>query len=130
MITKPSIQELSQGKLNRYEITMVAAKAARLITDEYVKQREGIEERKQKNLSRGLDKVSYDQYMDPRYRDEKAVRVAVDKLTNNECVVMLDGEHPTSLQGIVNVSKADEDLNAEEAKEAEDSAAETRPEEV
>ena len=97
MITTPSISELSHDKLNRYELTMVAAKTARLVTDEYVKQREGIEERKSINQSRGLEKVSYDQYMVPQYRDERAVRVAVDKLANDQCIIYLDGVTPFSL---------------------------------
>jgi hypothetical protein len=36
---KPSISELTQGKFNRYELVIGAAKCARRVTDEYVEQR-------------------------------------------------------------------------------------------
>ena len=37
----PSINELTEkGKINRYELVVATAKAARIITDEYVRQRE------------------------------------------------------------------------------------------
>ena len=35
----PSINDLSQGKYNRYEIALATAKCARRITNEYVRQR-------------------------------------------------------------------------------------------
>ena len=36
----PTIDELTKGKFNRYELAIATAKCARMITDEYVKQRE------------------------------------------------------------------------------------------
>ena len=37
----PTLEELSkQGKYNRYAITMAAAKGARMVTEEYVMERE------------------------------------------------------------------------------------------
>ena len=45
MMIKPTIQELTKGKiidgeeLNRYQLALATAKGARLITDEYVRQR-------------------------------------------------------------------------------------------
>ena len=36
----PTIQELTKDKYNRYELTLATAKCARLITNEYFKQRE------------------------------------------------------------------------------------------
>ena len=34
----PTIDELTQGKYNRYELALATARCARLITDEYVRQ--------------------------------------------------------------------------------------------
>ena len=39
----PTIQELTQGQYNRYELALATAKCARLITDEYVRQHEAAE---------------------------------------------------------------------------------------
>ena len=39
----PSIADLTKGKFNRYELVIGAAKSARLVTDEYVAQREKAE---------------------------------------------------------------------------------------
>ena len=39
----PTIEELTQGRYNRYELALATAKCARIITDEYVQQREAAE---------------------------------------------------------------------------------------
>ena len=36
----PTIAELTKDEFNRYELALATAKCARMITDEYVKQRE------------------------------------------------------------------------------------------
>ena len=35
----PTIDELTQGKFNRYELVIGVAKGARMVTDEYVRMR-------------------------------------------------------------------------------------------
>ena len=39
----PTIKELTKDEYNRYELTLATAKCARILTDEYVKQREDAE---------------------------------------------------------------------------------------
>ena len=39
----PTITELTKDEFNRYELTLATAKCARLITDEYVEQKENAE---------------------------------------------------------------------------------------
>ena len=39
----PTIDELTQGKYNRYELALATAKCARIITDEYVQQHDSAE---------------------------------------------------------------------------------------
>ena len=39
----PTISELTKDEFNRYELALATAKCARVITDEYVKQREAAE---------------------------------------------------------------------------------------
>ena len=41
----PTITELTKDEFNRYELTIATAKCARIITDEYVRQREAAERR-------------------------------------------------------------------------------------
>lgn len=80
---KPSISELTQdGKINRYTLVVATAKSARIITDEYVKQREYAEKvtmskdnEKAKNLANFIKK---------EYRDEKAVKNAINGLYSGE----------------------------------------------
>ena len=45
MMISPSIDELTKGKMNRYMLVMATAKCARMVTDEYVAQRERAEKR-------------------------------------------------------------------------------------
>ena len=39
----PTIDELTKGKFNRYELSLAAAKCARIVTDEYCQQKEDAE---------------------------------------------------------------------------------------
>jgi len=79
----PSIAELTQdGKINRYTLVVATAKCARIITDEYVKQREYAEKLalnkesdKNKNIANLVRK---------EYRDEKAVKNAINGLHSGE----------------------------------------------
>lgn len=80
----PSITDLTEGKFNRYTLSIATAKCARMITDEYVKQRE-IAERKIANKE--TDK-SLAAMVSRDYRDEKAVKVAVNKLYNKDFVIV------------------------------------------
>ena len=91
---KPSITELTNnGQFNRYILAMATAKCARAITDEYVKQREIAEykinnKETDKNLAAMISR---------EYRDEKAVKVAVNKLNNRDFVIVgyTDAENDT-----------------------------------
>ena len=43
MMINPSIEQLTKGQFNRYALVIATAKCARIVTDEYVKQREEAE---------------------------------------------------------------------------------------
>ena len=45
MMITPSIEQLTQGKFNRYALVIATAKCARIVTDEYVAQREEAEKK-------------------------------------------------------------------------------------
>ena len=77
----PTIDELTQGKYNRYELALATARCARLITDEYVRQRDAAEKAAtgNKEVDRNLINM-----ITKEYRDEKAVKNAITKLHSGE----------------------------------------------
>ena len=76
----PTIDQLSKGKYNRYTLVIATAKCARTVTDEYVKQRE-IAERMLANKETDKALASM---IRKEYRDEKAVRTAINRLNDGE----------------------------------------------
>ncbi|HOA84432.1 MAG: hypothetical protein GX057_06965 [Clostridiales bacterium] len=83
----PTIEELSQGKFNRYELALATAKCARIITDEYVKQRELAEKSQTGNKETDKPLMSM---IDKEYRDEKAIKVAINRIFKGEYVIVRD----------------------------------------
>lgn len=80
----PTIQELTGGQYNRYELALATAKCARLITDEYVRQHDAAE--KSLTGNKETDKP-LNTMIDKELRDEKAVHVAVNRLKAGEYVI-------------------------------------------
>ncbi len=77
----PTLEELLQeGKYNRYELVIATAKCARIVTDEYVSQRESAE----KMIANKETDKSIAALINREYRDEKAVRTAINRLDKNE----------------------------------------------
>jgi hypothetical protein len=70
----PTIDELTQGKYNRYELALATAKCARIITEEYVYQHDNSERPSANGREAGG--------IDRELRDEKAVKVAIGRLYN------------------------------------------------
>ncbi len=83
----PTIEQLTKGKFNRYELALATAKCARLITNEYVRQHEAAEKSitGNKETDRPINTM-----IDPELRDEKAVHVAVNRI--NDGVYRIDAE--------------------------------------
>lgn len=91
----PSIEELTKGKYNRYELVIATAKCARLVTDEYMKQRETAE----KLIAEKQTDKSLSSMIKREYRDEKAVKNAINRLHSGEFVIVVRDpeetyEHP------------------------------------
>lgn len=77
----PSVEELSQnGRFNRYILCIATAKCARIVTDEYVNQREQAEKL---IASKETDK-SLASMIKRDIRDEKAVKNAINRLYQGE----------------------------------------------
>ena len=87
----PTIEELTRGKFNRYELALATAKCARIVTDEYVRQHE-VAERSQtgnKETDRPINTM-----IDRELRDEKAVKVAIGRLYDGKYEIVYNGEEP------------------------------------
>lgn len=103
----PTIEELTKGEYNRYELALATAKCARLITEEYVRQHDAAEKSitGNKETDRPLNTM-----IDRELRDEKAVHVAVNRLYAGEYVID------------VNANDADETEIEAQEEEADDQA--------
>ena len=77
----PTINDLSKGQYNRYEISLATAKCARMITNEYVRQRKEAENAS--SGSKDSDRPSV-AMIDREVRDEKAVKIAIGRMVNGE----------------------------------------------
>ena len=84
----PSIDEITKGQYNRYTLCIATAKCARIVTDEYVEQREIAE----KMLANKETDKSLASMIKREIRDEKAVKTAIKRLYNGEFVITEGGE--------------------------------------
>jgi DNA-directed RNA polymerase subunit K/omega len=91
MMITPSIEQLTQGKFNRYALVIATAKCARIVTDEYVAQRELAE----KNIADKKTEKTIASQIDKDIRDNKAVENAVQRLYKGEFSVVVREEVTT-----------------------------------
>ncbi len=77
----PTINELTKGDFNRYELSLATARCARIVTDEYVKQREDAE--KSQTGNKETDKP-INTLINKELRDEKAVKTAIRRIHDGE----------------------------------------------
>lgn len=83
----PSINDLSKnGRYNRYTLVIAVSKCARILTDEYVKQREYAE----KLIANKETDKSLLSMIKREYRDEKAVKSAINRLYEGEFEIVED----------------------------------------
>ena len=95
----PSIEDLSQdGKHNRYMLVISTAKCARMITDEYVAQREKAE---RMIANKETDKT-LSSLIRQEYRDEKAVKTAINRLVSGEYRIVESTVPDTEKRATVN----------------------------
>ncbi len=76
----PTIDELTGGKFNRYELVVGVAKGARVVTDKYVEMRA----RAQKMIENHETDKTLAALIDPEYKDQKAVKIAIAKIKDGE----------------------------------------------
>lgn len=103
----PTFSELTKDQFNRYQLAIATAKCARIVTDEYVKQRENAE----KAVAGGKesDKAILNM-IDKELKDEKAVKIAINRIHKGEYKIV---------ESVPNVEEVEEAAEtAEEAAEA------------
>ena len=69
----PTINQLTKGEFNRYELVIGVAKCARIVTDEYVQMRA----KAQKMIDNRETEKPLSALIDPEYKDQKAVKIAI-----------------------------------------------------
>ena len=72
----PTIDQLTGGEFNRYELVVGVAKCARIVTDEYIEMRN----RAQRMIDNHETEKPLAALIDPEYKDKKAVKIAIAKL--------------------------------------------------
>jgi len=72
----PTVDQLTNGEFNRYELVVGVAKCARIVTDEYIAMRT----RAQKMIDNHETEKPLAALIDPEYKDKKAVKIAIQKL--------------------------------------------------
>ena len=129
----PTIKELTKGgEYNRYEIALATAKCARMITNEYTRQR--VEAERQMTGNKETDKP-LNTMIDKEVRDEKAVKLAIGRINKGDYTIvhkdpaLQEQEEQAILAGInrpYEDTRADEDEDEDEApaEETEESAEE------
>ena len=82
----PTIPELTKGgEYNRYEIALATAKCARMITNEYTRQR--VEAERQMTGNKETDKP-LNTMIDKEVRDEKAVKLAIGRIHKGDYTIV------------------------------------------
>ena len=87
----PTINDLTKNEYNRYELAIATAKCARIITGEYVQQREQAEASMTGNKE--TDKPLQNM-IDKEVRDEKAVKIAIGRIYKGEYQIVREAEAP------------------------------------
>ena len=125
----PTIPELTKGgEYNRYEIALATAKCARMITNEYTRQR--VEAERQMTGNKETDKP-LNTMIDKEVRDEKAVKLAIGRIHKGEYTIvhkdpaLQEQEEQAILAGInrpyeeLRLDAEEDEMNAEAETEAE-----------
>ncbi len=82
----PTINDLTRGEYNRYEIALATAKCARMITNEYTRQRAEAERAMAGSKESGERPMTT--MIDREVRDEKAVKLAIGRIFRGEYLIV------------------------------------------
>lgn len=120
----PTIDELTKGQYNRYELALATARCARLITEEYVRQHDVAEKSMtgNKETDRPLNTM-----IDRELRDEKAVQVAINRIWRGAYEIDPQGN---AKKLVLQVEAEEEAVAAEPVEEEEEIAEDAQTEEA
>lgn len=90
----PTVEELTNGEFNRYELVVGVAKGARIVTDEYVEMRNAA----QKLIDNHETDKPLSALIDAEYKDQKAVKIAINKLADGRFRMYRPGEKSSSVE--------------------------------
>ena len=114
----PTINELAKGgEYNRYEIALATAKCARMITNEYTRQR--VEAERQMTGNKETDKP-LNALIDKEVRDTKAVKLAIGRMYKGDYIIVHKdpAEQEREEQAILDgINRPYEDLRLDEDEE-------------
>ena len=114
----PTINELTKGgEYNRYEIALATAKCARMITNEYTRQR--VEAERQMTGNKETDKP-LTAMIDKEVRDTKAVKLAIGRMYKGDYTIVHKdpAEQEREEQAILDgINRPYEDLRLDEDEE-------------
>ena len=114
----PTINELTKGgEYNRYEIALATAKCARMITNEYTRQR--VEAERQMTGNKETDKP-LTALIDKEVRDTKAVKLAIGRMYKGDYIIVHKdpAEQEREEQAILDgINRPYEDLRLDEDEE-------------
>ena len=76
----PTVKQLTNDEFNRYELVIGVAKCARIVTDEYIEMRA----KAQKMIENHETDKPLAALIEPEYKDQKAVKLALAKLEKGD----------------------------------------------
>ena len=100
----PTIKDLTKDEYNRYELTLATAKCARILTDEYVKQREEAEKSMTGNKDSDRNLINS---IDKDLKDEKAIKNAITRFYDGRYEIYR--EDATAEETVVEVAEQTEE---------------------
>ena len=100
----PTIKDLTKDEYNRYELTLATAKCARILTDEYVKQREEAEKSMTGNKDSDRNLINS---IDKDRKDEKAIKNAITRFYDGRYEIYR--EDATAEETVVEVAEQTEE---------------------
>ena len=92
----PTIKDLTKEEYNRYELTLATAKCARMLTDEYVKQRSEAEKSMTGNKESDRNLINS---IDKDLKDEKAIKNAITRFYDGRYEIYR--EEPAAAEEVV-----------------------------
>jgi DNA-directed RNA polymerase omega subunit len=107
----PTIDELTNQDFNRYELALATARCARLITDEYVQQKEAAE--RAMGTSKDADRSVINK-LNKEYREEKALKNALTMIKAGDYKLVKNASELNNAQDEAEVVEAEEEAAPQE----------------